>query len=139
MPKSVKLTVLTPEKLFFSDDVTQIVAVMPDGEVGVMAGYIPSVSLISDGLLKIERDSKWTEADVGQGFMKVSAEGIEFFVDCAKWAEGFEGEEPNYERFLAGSEPSHEETSEQRVAHKEYLRTHATIHRALDKKKPPKK
>ena len=127
MPKSVKLNVLTPKELFYSDDIAQIVITLTDGQAGVMPGFIPGISLISEGPLEIQKDGKWITAVVGEGFMEVSATDIDLFVDYAAWGSE-EPKKPTYKE----SEP---QASEQPSSHKEHLLTHASIHRALNRKK----
>jgi len=124
MQKNVKLSILTPEKLFFAGEVTQIVAETPEGEMGIMAGHMPSIAVVSDSLLKIEENGVWRSAALGQGIMNVSLGGIEFFTDTAEWDE--EIDVPRSQKALQRAE----ERLRGSLSHTEYLRTHTAVSRA---------
>jgi len=124
MQKNVKLSILTPEKVFFNGEVSQIVAVTPEGEMGIMAGHMPSIAVVSDSLLKVEENGTWRSAALGQGIMDVSAAGIEFFVDTAEWDEDIDV--PRSEKALHRAE----ERLRGSLSHTDYLRTRTAIARA---------
>ena len=124
MPKNVKLSILTPEKVFFNGEVSQIVAVTPEGEMGIMAEHMPCIVVVSDSLLKVQQNGEWRNAALGQGVMDVSLEGIEFFVDTAEWDEDIDVQRSekalyNAKKRLRGS-----------LSHNEYLRVNTAIARA---------
>ncbi|MCL2180878.1 MAG: ATP synthase F1 subunit epsilon [Treponema sp.] len=125
MQKNVKLSILTPEKVFFNGEVTQIIAETPEGEMGIMAGHMPSIAVVSDSLLNVEENGTWRSAALGQGIMDVSAAGIEFFVDTAEWAEDIDVQRS--EKALRSAE----ERLRGNLSHTEYLRAHTAIARAI--------
>jgi len=124
MQKNVKLSILTPEKVFFNGEVSQIVAQTPEGEMGIMAEHMPCIVVVSDSLLKVQQNGEWRNAALGQGVMDVSLEGIEFFVDTAEWDEDIDVQRSekalyNAKKRLRGS-----------LSHNEYLRVNTAIARA---------
>jgi F-type H+-transporting ATPase subunit epsilon len=124
MPKTFKLSIYTPEKKFFDDEVTQVIVSTPEGVIGVMADYMPSINLVSEGVLKVEKDNVWHNAAVSQGFMDMSASVAEFFVDTAEWDEDID---------VLRSEAALRRASERlrgKLSHTEYLHTHAAVARA---------
>jgi len=124
MQKNVKLTILTPEKVFFEGEVSQIITETPEGEMGIMAGHMPSIAVISDSLLKIQENGAWRSAALGQGIMNVSAAGIEFFADTAEWDEDIDV--PRSQKALHRAE----ERLRGSLSHTDYLRTRTAIARA---------
>jgi len=124
MQKNVKLSILTPEKLFFAGEVSQIIAETPDGEMGIMADHMSSIAVVSDSLLRLQENGVWRSAAVGQGIMVVSSGGIEFFVDTAEWDEDIDV--PRSQKAL--------ERAEKRLrgslSHNDYLRTCTAVARA---------
>ena len=122
--KNVNLPILTPEKVFFNGEVTQIIAETPEGAMGIMADHMPSIAVVSDSLLKVEENGVWRRAAVGQGIMAVSTAGIEFFVDTAEWAEDIDVQRSEQALHRA------EERLRGSLSHTEYLRTHTAIARA---------
>jgi len=124
MQKNVKLSILTPEKVFFNGEVSQIIAETPEGEMGIMLGHMPSIAVVSDSLLKVEENGAWRSAALGQGIMNVSAAGIEIFVDTAEWDEDIDV--PRSEKALHRAE----ERLRGSLSHIEYLRTRTAVARA---------
>jgi len=124
MQKNVKLSILTPEKVFFNGEVSQIITETPKGEMGIMAGHMPSIAVVSDSFLKIQENGVWRGAALGQGIMNVSAAGIELFVDTAEWAEDIDVQRS--EKALQRAE----ERLRGSLSHAEYLRTRTAIARA---------
>jgi F-type H+-transporting ATPase subunit epsilon len=124
MPKTFKLKIFTPEKLFFDNEVTQVIVTTPEGVTGIMADYMPSIAVVSECVLKIEKDNVWHSAAVSQGFMDMSASAAEFFVDTAEWAEDID--------VLRSKAALHraEERLRGTLSHTEYLRTNAAVARA---------
>jgi len=124
MQKNVKLSILTPEKVFFEGDVTQIIAQSPEGEMGIMADHMPSIAVVSDSILKVEENGAWRSAALGQGIMSVSSGRIEFFTDTAEWDEEIDVQRSEKALHRA------EERLRGRLSHTEYLRTHTAVARA---------
>jgi len=124
MQKNVKLSILTPEKVFFNGEVSQIVTQTPEGEMGIMAGHMPSIAVVSDSLLKVEENGVWRNAALGQGIMIVSSAGIEFFVDTAEWDEEIDVQRSEKALHRA------EERLRGSLSHNDYLRAHTAIARA---------
>jgi len=124
MQKNVKLSILTPEKVFFDGDVSQIVTETPEGQMGIMAGHMPSIAVVSDSLLRIQENGAWRNAALGQGIMNVSSGGIEFFVDTAEWDEDIDV--PRSQKALKRAE----ERLRGSLSHNDYLRSRTAIARA---------
>jgi F-type H+-transporting ATPase subunit epsilon len=124
MPENLSLTILTPEKVFFKGEVTQIIVSTPEGEMGIIAEHMPIIAVMPEGILRIERDGQWRNAAVSQGFLDMSVAEIEIFVDSAEWAE-----EIDVSRSEAALHRA-EERLHGKLSHAEYVRTHAAISRA---------
>ena len=121
MPKTFNLLVLTPEKDFFNDEVTQIIISTPEGEMGIMAEHMPVIAIVSESVLKVEKDGLWRNAAVGKGFLDMSSDTVELFVDSAEWAEEIDLERSETALHRA------EERLRGELSHIEYLRTHAAV------------
>ena len=86
MPGNFNLLIVTPEKVFFRNAVTQLIVTAPEGDMGVMAGHMPVITIVPECLIRIENDGGWQSAAVGRGFLEVSGSHVELFVDTAEWA-----------------------------------------------------
>jgi len=87
MQKTFRLLVMTPEKEFFNDDVAQIIISTPDGDMGIMAEHMPVIAVVTESVLRVERDGVWHNAAIGQGFLEMTSGAVELFVDSAEWGE----------------------------------------------------
>lgn len=85
MAKTFKFDVVTPDKVFYSDDVEMIVFNREDGEMGVMAEHMPMVVAVDVGVLKILKDGEEKFAAVGEGFLEITGSGVTAIVDSAEW------------------------------------------------------
>ena len=119
------LTVLTPEKEFFSGEVNEIVFSTPEGRIGIMSGHAPIIASVSEGIIEILIGDEWKTAAAGQGFCEVAYERVEFFVDTAEWADEIDA--------IRAKEAL--ERAEHRInsnlGRMEYLRTQAAMSRAM--------
>lgn len=79
------LEIAVPDRAFYSDEVQEIVAKTPGGEIGILKGHIPMVVAVSTGYIKIKKDDRWTCAFVSEGFLEVTAEKTVVLVDSAEW------------------------------------------------------
>ena len=124
MPKTFKLLVMTQEKDFCDADVTEIIIDTPEGEMGIMAGHMPIITVVKESILRVEKDGAWHNAAVGQGFLEMSDDTVELFVDSAEWAEDID---------ILRSETALRRAEERlrgKLSQVEYLRTHAAVARA---------
>jgi len=132
MPKTFRLFVLTPEKEFHNDDVTQIVISTPEGDMGVLAEHMPIIAVVVESILKIEKDGAWREAAIGKGFLDLTSGVAELFVDSAEWAQDID---------VIRSEAALDRAEERLLSdlsHTEHLRTHAAVARAKSRIKAAK-
>ena len=115
---------MTPEKDFCDDEVTQIIVSTPDGEMGIMDGHMPIIAVVTESILRVEKNGEWHNAAIGQGFLDLSSDTVELFVDSAEWAEDID--------VLRSETALHraEERLRGNLSHAEYLRTHAAVARA---------
>lgn len=87
MAKTFKFEVVTPEKVFYSNDVDMIIFNREDGEMGVMADHIPMVVAVDVGMLKIIKDGMYKFAAISEGFIQITDKGVTAIVDAAEWPE----------------------------------------------------
>ena len=124
MSNTFMLTILTPDKCFFSQQVREVVFDTPEGELGVMAGHMPMIAAVAEGMIDIYLEDGEKTAAVSQGFVEVDGSSAEFFVDTAEWEENID----------AARAAEALERAEMRLkadlSRKEYIRTKAAMARA---------
>lgn len=92
MAKTFKFEVVTPEKVFYSNDVDMIIFNREDGEMGVMADHMPMVVAVDVGMLKIVKDGMYKFAAISEGFIQITDKGVTAIVDAAEWPEDIDVE-----------------------------------------------
>jgi F-type H+-transporting ATPase subunit epsilon len=85
MLKTFRFEVLTPERVFYSNDVDMVIFNTPDGEMGVMADHMPIVTAVNVGVLRMKHGDEEEIAAIGEGFIEVTMEGVTAIVDSAEW------------------------------------------------------
>ena len=124
MQKTFEFHVMTPENNFFDDEVTQIIISTPEGEMGIMADHMPVIAVVTESVLRIEKDGEWRNAAIGQGFLEMTSDIVELFVDSAEWAEDIDIQRSETALHRA------EDRLHGKLTHVEYIRTHAAVARA---------
>ena len=124
--------ILCPEKDFFIGEVREIIFSTPEGSIGIMAGHAPLFAAVSEGIMEVLISDEWKTAAVGQGFCELSYHRAEFYLDTAEWAEDIDVARAQ-EALDRAEHRIHSTLSRQ-----EYLRTQASVSRALARLKAVK-
>ncbi|MCC6890579.1 MAG: F0F1 ATP synthase subunit epsilon [Hyphomicrobiales bacterium] len=81
---------VSPEKLVFSGDVTQVDVPGAEGDFGVLAGHAPFVTTMRPGILVVHGDRDATRVVVNGGFAEVGAAGLTVLAEMAVPLEEFD-------------------------------------------------
>ena len=81
---------VSPEKLVFSGEVTQVDVPGVEGEFGVLAGHAPYVSTLRPGILTVHAATGDQKIIVLGGFAEVSAQGLTVLAELADTVEDFD-------------------------------------------------
>ncbi len=87
MAKLYKFEVVTPTRVFYSDEVEMIVFETEKGQMGVMAEHIPMLIANKMCTLKIENGKETKYAFITEGFVEISSTKVTAIVDAAEWCE----------------------------------------------------
>src|SRR6478609_7170689 len=87
-----QFSLVSPEKLLFSGEVTQVDVPGLEGDFGVLAGHAPMVSLLRPGILTVHANGSQQQMIVLGGFAEVSATGLTILADLANSVEAFDRE-----------------------------------------------
>lgn len=82
-----RLKIVTPDKLFFDDDVERIVTRTTEGDVGILARHAKYVAALDVGELKIHNEGKVRVAAVSEGFITVDNDLTTIVARSCEWAE----------------------------------------------------
>lgn len=72
----LKITVLSPEKTLFEGSVDSIVAPAYDGEVGILPGHAPMMTLLGKGTLRLGAEGRAGRFNVEGGFLQVVDDAV---------------------------------------------------------------
>jgi F-type H+-transporting ATPase subunit epsilon len=78
---------VSPEKLVFSGEVSQVDVPGAEGDFGVLEGHAPFVTTLRPGLLTVHASGGAQRIVVLGGFAEVSSEGLTVLADVAEAAE----------------------------------------------------
>jgi F-type H+-transporting ATPase subunit epsilon len=80
---TLKLEIVTPEKVAYSDDVDSVVLPAVEGEMGVLPMHIPLMTMIKPGELVVKKGSELRYLAVGEGFVTVNQTSVKVLTDMA--------------------------------------------------------
>jgi len=83
---------VSPEKLLFSGEVTQVDVPGAEGDFGVLAGHAPFVTTLRPGILTVHGEGGAQRIVVLGGFAEVSAQGLTVLADVAEKIEDIDRE-----------------------------------------------
>ena len=88
----INVELVTPEKLFFSQDADMIVVPGAEGDFGVLPNHSPMISTIRPGVVKLENDGKSEKVFVSGGFAEVTGERCTIIAEEAQDANSLSDE-----------------------------------------------
>lgn len=81
---ALDVRVVSPEKVVFKGDASAIVAPAWDGQVGILPGHAPMMTLLGAGELSVERPSGGSDAFfVAGGVLKVERDTVTLLTEYA--------------------------------------------------------
>jgi F-type H+-transporting ATPase subunit epsilon len=127
------LKILTPEHIFFSDDVEAVTVSAPDGHLTVLAHHTPLICPMTVGAIRIKSGGSWRECVNSEGFIEVHHEGALIFVQACEWPEEIDASRAEQARRRA------EEHLRQQRSLAEYNRSKIALARAMARLSATKK
>lgn len=83
MAATLKLEIVTPEAMIFSEDVEQVTFTGIDGEMGILPQHMPLMTGLASGEINARKDGKNIFLAVGSGFVQVTREKVSILTDMA--------------------------------------------------------
>lgn len=82
------LSVVTPEKIFFDGETSQITVRTTEGDIGILANHTSLVADLPSGPLKImQEDGSWRVAALSTGLLKVGGNKVSILANAVEWAD----------------------------------------------------
>ena len=83
----MKLTIVTAEKLIYSDEVDMVVALGVSGEMGILPHHASLMTMVDPGELKIKKGGEELSLAISGGFLEVHGDEIIILADTAERVE----------------------------------------------------
>ena len=80
---ALKVSVISPEKTLFDGSVDSMVAPAFDGEVGILPGHAPMMTLLGKGTLRLGPDGSAGRFRVDGGFLQVVDDAVRVVTERA--------------------------------------------------------
>ena len=77
------LEIVTPEEKVYSEQVESVVLPTVEGEVGILPGHIPLLTMLDPGELQIAADGKIESLAVDKGFAQVYGDKVSVLTEAA--------------------------------------------------------
>ena len=87
MDKTLKLQIITPEGLAYSEEVEIVGLRSVDGQIGILPHHIHLMTQMLPGEMMVRRDGREHFLAVGEGLVEVTGEGVSILTDMAIEAE----------------------------------------------------
>src|SRR5262245_52052657 len=87
MAATLKLEIVTPEGVIYSEDVEMVTLPASEGEMGVYPNHVPLMTQVSSGEIAARRAGQDEWLAVGDGFVQITADRVAVLTDMAIRAE----------------------------------------------------
>jgi F-type H+-transporting ATPase subunit epsilon len=80
----MRISVISPEQTLYEGDATSVVAPAYDGELGILAGHAPLMTLLGRGTLRVTRGEEERRFHVEGGFLQVVDDQVRVVAEKAR-------------------------------------------------------
>lgn len=84
---TIKLDIVTPKRVVYSEEIEMLVATAIDGDIGILPGHTPLVTGLVPCVLKVDKGGEKIHISVSDGFMDVKPDEINVVVRTAEFPE----------------------------------------------------
>lgn len=112
------LRIITPDRVFYENQVEMVEFNTTEGEIGVLPGHIPLTVIIKPGILNITEGEEDKEAALHAGFAEILPDRVTILAEIIEWPEEIDEERAEAARERA-EERLHSRTPETDIARAE--------------------
>ncbi|MCT4613174.1 MAG: ATP synthase F1 subunit epsilon [Clostridia bacterium] len=85
--KQFKLSIVTPDKVFFEQNAEMIIITTTEGEMGILKSHEPVTAVLKIKAIDIISNGERKSAFVAGGFVEVKPDKVRIITDSAEWPE----------------------------------------------------
>jgi F-type H+-transporting ATPase subunit epsilon len=90
MAKTLKLRIVTPEGVAYSEDVEMVGLRSVDGQIGILSQHVRLMTQMLPGEMMVRRDGRDEFFAVGEGLVDVTGDHVDILTDMAVAAESID-------------------------------------------------
>jgi F-type H+-transporting ATPase subunit epsilon len=87
---TLKLEIVTPEAVTFSEDVEMVTLPGVEGEMGIFPQHVPVMTQIAPGEISVRKGGQELLLAVGEGFVEITGDRVSILTDMAMRAENID-------------------------------------------------
>ena len=125
MNASLKLQIVTPDGIAFSDHVEMVTLPGSEGQLGVLPQHVPLMTQIVPGEVIVRKDGKDRLLAVGEGLVEITSDSVAILTDMAVAAEDIDAAKVEEERQRA------EERLREKLSSEEIANVHSALARLM--------
>jgi F-type H+-transporting ATPase subunit epsilon len=125
MAPTLKLEIVTPEKVAFSEDVSMVTVPAIDGQIGIYPQHVRLITQMVPGELSVTTEAGEILLAVGEGLVVVTADRVEILTDMAIRAEDIDEAKAEEERQRAAAR------LQEKISEESLAAVNASVIRAL--------
>ncbi len=111
MAEKFKLTIVTPDREFFNEDVDMVEFNTTEGEIGIYKGHIPLTVIVKPGILTITQGDSVRNAALHAGFVQILPEEVTILAEIIEWPDEIDEERAEAAKERAESRLSGDKSS----------------------------
>ena len=85
MAEKFQLTIVTPDREFFNEEVDMVEFNTTEGEIGIYKGHIPLTVILKPGILTITQGDTVRNAALHAGFVQILPEEVTVLAEIIEW------------------------------------------------------
>ena len=88
--KTFRLEIISPDRIFYTNDVLMVEYNTVEGEVGVYAEHIPMTQIIAPGRLIITEENGQRTAALLSGFVEITPDKVTIIAEAVEWPQNID-------------------------------------------------
>ncbi len=121
----LRLKIVTPEKLIFDEEVSQVNVSTEDGQIGILPNHTNLMAKLEPGELVIKKSGKVDTLAIGDGFLQMANNTLTVMTDLATYEQDID------EKVVEEAKKRAEQALEQKLSDEEYAETLAVLEKSL--------
>lgn len=122
---ALHLKIVTPEKLIFDEEVSQVNVSTEQGQIGILPHHANLMAKLEPGELVIKKNGKVDSMAIGDGFLQVADNTLTVMTDLATYAVDID------ERMVEEAKKRAEQALSQTLSDEQYAETLANLEKSL--------